>query len=374
MNKKEINEIKSLFSDIDDIGIGKMCGCYVDGNRNIVSTFNQNFLSIEKEEMYKYLEIFQKTLSGTQGKNLIDMTFNPGSEGSRLLESMRQSGLEDDNLNKLFYDKVIETIDCVGGYLILCICQAYDVPGVTDDGIAMEDASDEVYKYILCSICPVGVTKAGLGYYEEVQEFHNLKQDKYVKLPEYGILYPAFNDRSADMDGILYFTKNGDGGETKMLGEFLNVSMPLPAAEQKEVFQSLVKETISDDTEFEVVTAIHENMAEMVQNKKENKAGPVFIGKDDVSCVLKKSGLPEEKVRSFERRYDEEFSSNDFQRELCAANVMPARSKLEVKTPDVVVRINYDKTSLVETRVIDGKKCLVIELGEGLVVNGIPIQ
>ena len=379
MNKKEINEIKSLFLSADENGIERLVGCYVDGERNIVSSFNNTFLNLDKEEIYKYLEIFTKSLSGTQGKNLLDMTFaynGQNSDGAKLLESMRMAELKDDILNSLFFDKVIETYDCVGPYLILLIYQAYDVPGITEDGIEMGDASDEVYSYILCSLCPVGVTKPGLGYFEETNDFHSLKQEKYVLNPDNAFLYPAFNDRCADTDSILYYTQKGENPQIHFLEEFLGVDAPVPAAEQKETFSGLIKETFAEEADMNVVTSVHENLAGMVSEKKKlTPAGqPVVIDRDDVTSVMRRSGVDEERVRHFSERYDEEFGGYGQEPELYAANIMPARSKLEMKTPDVVVKINYDKTSLVETRVIDGKRCLVIELGEGLVVNGIPVQ
>ena len=376
MNKKEISEIKSLFTSADENGIDRLCGCYVDGERNIISTFNRSFQNIEKEEIHKYLEIFRKSLSGVQGKNLVDMSFIPGTDGNKLLESLRINELKDDELNQMFFSKVIETYDHVGDYLILLIHQTYDVPGINDDGLGMEDASDEIYSYILCCICPVGVTKAGLGYYEETNEFHTLRQDKYVELPESGFLYPAFNDRSADSSSILYYSQKGEGGEENFIHDFLGVKAPLPGASQKDKFDSLVKETISECESINVITAVHENLAGAVSEKKKlsSPGRPVVLDKDDVTSVLKKSGVKEEKINNFSRRFDEEFGFESEERELYAANIMPARAKLEMKTPDVVVKINYDKTNLVETRVIDGKKCLVIELGEGLVVNGIPVS
>ena len=375
MNKKEINEIKSLFTKIDDVAVERLCGCYVDGEKNIISTFNESFLLLEKDEMYKYMEIFRKSLSGTQGKNLMDMSFTHETDGSKLLETMRSSELKDETVNKLFFDKIIETYDFPGEYLILVIFQRYDVPGITDDGIKMEDASDEVYSYILCSLCPIGVSKLGLGYYEETNEFHTLQQDKYVKLPENAFLYPAFNDRSTDTNSLLYYSAKGDRSEEKMLNEFLGVKAPLPAVEQKEIFDALVRETMTEGTDVELVTAVQKNMAEMVLEKKQESQGkPAVIQKEDVTAVLKQSGLQEEKVKNFSQRFDEEFGMDEAVQEIFAENIVPSRSKLEMKTPDVVVKINYDRTDLVETRIIDGKKCLVIELGEGLVINGIPVQ
>ena len=226
MNKKEINEIKALFDTIEDNGIEQLAGCYVDGDKNIVSSFSKSFYNLEREEMYKYLEIFRKTLSGTQGKNLLDMRLRADStrsDGMKLLEALRKSELKDDNLKNEFFNQIINTYDYVGSYLILLIYQAYDVPGMTADGLEMDDASDEVFSFLLCSICPISMTKPGLGYDEGTNDFHSLKQDKYVELPANGFLYPSFNERSTDTDALLYYTKSVSEAQDKLMGGFFGV-------------------------------------------------------------------------------------------------------------------------------------------------------
>ena len=213
MTRKELNEIKSQYT-LEECGILKLRGCYVDGDKNKVTRIDETFLNLPDEEKHKYFEIFKKTLSGTQGKNLLDMKFSVDSyadDGARtFLYKLRDSELKDEALLDSFYDKVIESYYYPGNYLILLINQVYDVPGKTSDNIEMEDASDEVYSYILCSICPVTLSKAGLGYYEDEKEFHNQIQSHMVDMPDVGFLFPAFNDRSEDGDGIVYYTKDSD--------------------------------------------------------------------------------------------------------------------------------------------------------------------
>ena len=232
MIKKEINEIKSLFDTIQECNILRLAGCYVNGEKMKVKTFNERFSNIPEEEMYKYLEIFRRTLSGTPGKNLMDAAFiddNPDNAGKALLNKIRESELKDEDALDIFYDKVIENYSYVGNYLILLIYQAYDVPGMTTDGIEMDDASDEVYKYILCSICPMKLTKPGLGYDDDLGEIHTMRQIFAVELPETGFLYPAFNERSSDDGSILYSSKRSDYLQDSMLDKVLNVSITLPA-------------------------------------------------------------------------------------------------------------------------------------------------
>ncbi|MBQ8950314.1 MAG: DUF4317 domain-containing protein [Eubacterium sp.] len=382
MIKKEINEIKSLFDTIQECNILRLAGCYVNGERNKVKTFNERFSNIPEEEMYKYLEIFRRTLSGTPGKNLMDAAFtdeNPGDAGKLLLNRLKDSELKDEDALDLFYDKVISNYNYVGNYLILLIYQAYDVPGMTSDGIEMDDASDEVYKYILCSICPMKLTKPGLGYDDDLGEIHTMRQIFAVELPETGFLYPAFNDRSSDDGSILYSSKRSDYLQDSMLDKVLNVSITLPAKQQKEGFTEFVTEILGEDTSFETVLSIHENLNQTVETKKSEAQGEtVFLEKQEVKNVFEKSGVPAEKLSGFDERFDEQFSVKEgpavkVEEKLCADNVAPLRS-FEVKNANMVLRLKSRKTDIIGTRIIDGKKCLIIEMTDDLTVNGVPVE
>ena len=379
MIKKEINEIKSLFDTIQDCGITRLAGCYVDGEKVKVKTFSGPFYNLPEEEMHKYLEIFRKTLSGTPGKNLLDMEFkNPENEteyGRNMLISLKKSELKDDSLLEQFYDKVIETYEYTGNYLILLIHQAYDVPGVTTDGIEMEDASDEVYSYILCSICPMKLTKPGLGFDDALGEIHTLPQIFAVELPDDGFLFPAFNDRSSDDNALLYSSKRSDMLQDSFLENVLDVTTALPPKQQKEGFTEFVSEVLGDERNFETVLSIQENLKDTVQNKKTENAGEtIFFDKDTVRNVFEKSGVSREKLETFDKKFDERFESEGVtERKLFAENVAPVRN-FEVRNKNMVLRVSSKHTDIIDTRVIDGKKCLVIELTDDLTVNGIPVE
>ena len=373
MTKKEINEIKSLFDTIQDCGILKLAGCYVNGEKEKVKTFSESFYNLPEEEMYKYLEIFRKTLAGTPGKNLLDMSFeNPEGEGEecgrRLLDKLRKTELKDDSALEKFYDKIIETYDHVGNYLILLIHQNYDVPGMTTDGIEMDDASDEVYNYILCSICPMKLTKPGLGFDDDLGEIHTLRQIFAVELPDDGFLFPAFNERSSDDTAILYSSRKTDYLQDTFLEKVLDVSTIIPAKQQKESFTELVSEVLGDESSIETVLSIQENLKETVNVKKTESAGEtVFLDKESVRNAFERSGVSEEKLNSFDKKYDEQFDMK-----LPAENVAPVRN-FEVRNKNMVLRVSSKHTDIIDTRVIDGKKCLVIELTEDMTVNGIPV-
>ena len=373
MTRKELNEIKSQYT-LEDCGILRLCGCYIDGERNKITQFNENFLNLPEEEKHKYFDIFKKTLSGTPGKNLVDMKFNVDAyadEGARtFLMNLRDSGLKDDRLLNEFYDRIINNYSYVGNYLILLINQVYDIPAVTTDNIEMEDASDEVYSYILCSICHVNLSKPGLGYDEEDNNFHDKKQNHMVDVPDVGFLFPAFNKRSADEDMTLFYTKDVSEFEDGLIDCLLDCAVPLPAKQQKETFTSLVNEALGEEADLEIVKNIHENLEQIIEEKKQESPAPVMLDKTEMKDLLEKSGVKEEKLENFEEHFEMAAGEHG---KLVASNVSSGK-KFEVKTPDVVIKINSDKTDIVSTQVIDGRQCLVIQIDERLEVNGTSVN
>ena len=293
MNKKEVSEIKKQFTP-DNCAITRICGCYVDGEKNKKTQLKEAFLSLPEEEIFKYFELFRKTLSGTIGKNLLNMEFplsaeNAGGTQDFLLK-LRASQLTDDALLDAFYDRIIESYDYGENYLILVIHAAYDIPGKSSDGSEMFDASDEVYEYLLCSICPVKLSKPGLSYHAEDNTFGERVRDWIVEMPDVGFLFPAFNDRSTDLHSILYYAKNAEELRASLVENLLGAILPLSAGGQKETFQTLIEETLGEERDYEVVKNIHENLYEMLEEKKDSPE-PVTLDKTEVKKLFAHSGV-----------------------------------------------------------------------------------
>jgi len=372
MIKQEISEIKKLFTQ-NNCSITRICGCYVDGEKEKKTDFKQAFLALPEEEMFKYFEILRKTLSGTLGKNLLTLDFplKTEEEGGtqEFLLQLRNSKLKDDTLLDAFYDKIIASYEYVGNFLILVIHDVYDVPGKTSDGIEMDDASDEIYEYIMACICPVNLSKPGLSYNALENTFQNRIRDWVVGMPEAGFLFPAFNDRGADLHSVLYYTKDADELKESFVNELLGCPLPLPAGGQKESFQALVEETLAETCSIEAVINIHERLNEMIEEHKEDPV-PLVLDKEEVKTVLADSGVSNEKLENFDKCFEATAGEGA---ELVVNNVVNTRN-FEVKTPDVVVKVNPERIDLVQTKVIDGREYLLIALGSDVVVNGINIH
>ncbi len=402
MKPSDISEIKHLYQlDPERCGIHRISGCYVNGEKTRVVEFTENFLTLPEEERFKYLEIFRKTLSGTRDRNLLllrprqvhreDHSGDMTGEEVKLLQALIETDLKDEAVLKEFYDRVIEHFQYIDNYLILLARQNYDVPGKTLDGLELEDASEEVYRHVLCAICPVKPTKPGLGYDPTDKAFHNLTPGQIVELPMNGFLYPAFVERSADPDMVLYYSKDTVDIRPGFADAVLGSGTPLAANGQKESFTELLTETLGEEGDLSTVLQIQDSLREIVKEKKEEQESPV-LNKEDVRVILSDCGVAEERLKDFDERFDAVFTVQEQpetekdetalsrypedvpieDRIFVASNLVPGR-KLEVKNADFTIRINTDRTELLETRVIDGKKCLVIELEDGVSVNGIPI-
>ena len=374
MNRKEISEIRRRFN-LDKNAISCVRGCYVNEKREIVSMFNRPLLSFPEEEAEKYLAIFRRTLAGVPGRNLVDMVFRPDQvmdgEEHRLLSAMRNTALKVEEGVQEFYQKVIDSLEIEGNYLILLTHDAYDVPFRGKDDLKVDDASEEVFDYILCSICPVKLTKPALSYFASDNEFHDREQDWVVAAPELGFMFPTFDDRAANIYNALYYTRDTADMHDEFISAIFNTDAPMPAAEQKETFQALLEDAIGDDLSYDVVQTVHEQIRSMIEEQKSDKeAEAPVVSKREVKNMLEACGVPEERVSAFEEKYDADFGATI---ELSAQNIVDER-KFEVRTPDVVIQVNPERSDLVETRVIDGFKYILIRADEGVEVNGVNIN
>lgn len=372
MNKKEIAEIKKQYTQ-QRCPVSRICGCYVDGEKKKLTQFREAFLSLPEEDFFKYLAILQKTMSGTLGKNLLNMEFplKAEQEGGtqELLMKLKYTGLQDDGVLEEFYGKIIESYEHAGNYLILLSYAVYDIPGKASDHMEMFDASDEVYEHIVCAVCPVNLSKPGLSYNEQENCFASRTRDWLVDAPMIGFLFPAFHDRSADIHGLLYYNQKPEAPCGDFVDQVLGCTLPLTAGGQKETFQTLVQETLGETCDYGTVRTIHENLNEMIEEQQDEPA-PLMLGREDVKRLFAQSGVPEEKLAQFDDHFEEAAGERA---SFVAANVANTR-KFEIKARDIVVQVNPARSDLVETTVIDGRKCLVIELTEDVEVNGIPIR
>lgn len=424
MNKKEVLELKRRFKK-EAATFTRVCGCYVDGNHNKVCKFGNTFLNLEEDEFYKYLEIANKALSGTIGNNLLELKFPIEEEevGGRqhILMALRASKLEDEKLLDTFYDLVIDTYDHAGNYLIVLFHDAYDVMSRTSDNNNL-DESEEVYEYLICAICPVDLSKPGLGFLEEEHRIGPRVRDWVVGAVDTAFLFPAFNDRSTDIHSTLFYTKNTKEPHSEFMANGLGCGIERTATEQKMAFHSIVRNVLGAEDEHtdDVLLDLQQNLSDMIDEYAEthdDDEDVFLLDKEVVTKLLADSEISEEKAAKIEKSVDEAFG----EKPPAAENVIDSKALVqnelrvekmaledqvgtltvqlnekdealaertsqliekqeeidnyiaETKTYDVVLRVKPEKASQIKSQVINGQKCLVIPMGEDehATINGV---
>lgn len=374
MNEKEIGELRRRIRP-ERNSITHVRGCYVNESREIISQFDQSLAMMNPEESEKFLSLLRKVLSGTPGKNLIDISFATQQvvqgEEHRLLMELRKSSLQTEEAVQALFQRCIASLDLEGNYLILLAYDTYDVPYRAKDGVTQDDPSGEVFTYILCSICPVKPTKPALSYHVQDNRFQEHKMDYLVAPPELGFLFPAFDERSTNVYNALYYTKNPGESHPAFVDAVFRTPPPMPATEQKETFQSILGESLGTDCNLDVVQTVHEQFCVLIQEHKENHDPELLtISKSTVNQVLSGCGVSQDSIQTFGSRYDEAFGQDA---DLSPKNLVDTR-RMELKTPDVTIQVNPERSDLVTTKVIDGRKYILIRAEEGVEVNGVNIH
>lgn len=314
MNRKEVFEIKSRLKK-SGCTFTKLRGCYVNAEREIVLRLNETFLNLEEEEFYKYLEIAKKTLSGTLGNNLLELAFPLEEEKTggkqQFLLGLRESKLKNDELLETFYQLIIDSYDYAGNYLILIFHDAYDVMTKTSDNRRL-DESEEVYEYLLAAICPVALTKPGLGYLEDENKFGPRRRDWVVGAPENGFIFPAFTDRSTDIHSVMFYEKNPIEPHKELMELVLGCPVKVTAAEKKNIFQNIIKNSVADsEKSTRIFSDIQESLGQLAEEQaavSDSSEEPVILTNETVQEILSDSGLPEELISKIETAYTENFS------------------------------------------------------------------
>ena len=371
MNKKEVTEIKKLFTP-QSCSITRICGCYVDGDKNKKTEYKEAFLSLPEEEMFKYFEILRQSLTGPVGKYLLNLEFpvEAEKEGGQqdFLLRLRDSRLKDNDLLEEFYDRIIESYDHTGNYLILVIHDCYDVPGIAKDGTKLHDASEEVYDYILACICPVDLSKPGLNYNAAQNAFQNRVRDWVVGAPETSFIFPAFNQRSADVHSTLYYSKDTENLHDNFVHSVLGCPVPLSVKDQNKAFQAFVSDLLGCECSFNNMKKIYDSLTELAE-EHQNDPEVFAIDKNAMKSILMSSEISEELMEEFDTVFDTTIGSGT---SLLLPNILRS-GQFEIKSELFELKMEGEYASgRIEEKIVDGKRCLVIDpSGTNIEVNGI---
>ena len=316
MNKKEILELKRRMTKTN-CTFTRMCGCYVNAEKEIVLTFNENFLNLSEDELHKYLEIAAKTLSGTRGNNLLELTFPKEQEEAggkqQFLMGLKESKLKNDELSQTFYQLVIDNYDYAGNYLIILFHDVYDVMAKTSDNRTL-DESEEVYEYLLGAVCPVTLSKAALGYIETENRIGPRMRDWVVGVPDAGFVFPAFTGRSTDIHSVMFYTRDTKEPHDEFMEFILGCTARQTATEKKNMFTDIISGAVPDERRRgRVLYDIHETLQGMVDEKAlftepAQEPDPIVLTPQAIKDVLATSKVPEEIAERIGQSYVEKFS------------------------------------------------------------------
>ena len=375
MNKKEISELRRRFKP-EKNNISQVHGCYVNGKGEVISYIDESLRTMPQEEAEKYLSLLGKALSGTPGKNLIDVVFSTAqvmdSDEHRRLTGLRDSKLQDGEIRQEFYQKVIDSLDMGdSNYLILLAHDSYDVPSRDRNGDKQDD-SDTVFSYILCCVCPVKDGKTELGYCPGENEFHNCVPSQLVAQPELGFLFPAFDDRAANIYSALAYSKKADQLHQEFLDAIFHIEEPpLSAGEQRQAFENALVQSMEGGCSLEVVQAVHERLALRIEEHKESKdPEPLAVTAREVGTILRDCGVEEPQVEAFCQSCGRQFGEGAA---LSPANLIDSK-RFQVRTGDATLTLAPDRSYLLETRVIEGRKYLLVPVDGEMEVNGLAVE
>ena len=374
MNEKEIAEIRRRYK-AEKTGISRIRGAYVNEKREIISELDQSVAMMTETETDEILSLLKKALSGKVDTNLIDIHFTTRqvmeSPEHKLLCNLRETALADEALIHQFYQKIMDSLTLEGNYMILLAYDCYDVFSYRKDGAKDED-STEMFRYILCAVCPIKTAKPTLSYYVRENCFRNVVADSIISPPALGFMFPSFDNRSTNLYGALYYTRATDDSHKEFTDAIFNAGdLPMPATEQKETFRSVLADAAGDSCSLAVVRSVHAQIHQAMEEHKISKEPePLTVDKYAIRDMLEFCGVPEEHVEKFEQKFDQGFGQNAA---LSPRNLVDT-GKFEVRTPDVVIKVDPAHTDLVETRIIDGVKYVLIRADGGVEVNGIDVR
>ncbi len=371
MNNTDIQELKKRLKK--ENSITRINAAYVIGmEKKIQTTVDCYFSDLEESEQFKYLELIKKGFSGVLGKNLQTLSFvrEEGEENAKAMMSLlalRDSELKDENMLNAFYESIIETYVSLTNYLIVIIHDAYDVEVMGADHV-LQGESEETYSYIYCIICPVNLCKPGLCYNEDENTIAAIKRDWVVEAPEVGFLYPAFNNRSTDVNELMYYCKNPKENHPELIEKVLGCGEVASMDEEKEVFHQIVEEVINDTKEydtFELVRNINDCLTKMEEQTV--SAEPLTIDKSGLREVMRESGVKEEHLEVFDSHFDEEAGEDT----VFKVGNLREKKNMTMKTDDLKIMVKPESADLVEVRILDGRKYIVIPMNSDMEINGI---
>lgn len=375
MNQKELGELRRRLRPGKN-NLSHVYGCYVSPLKEIIAEVDQPLSLLNEDDVESCLALLRKALSGGLGRNLINVEFSTRqvAEGEELkrLQALREARLKDAAARRAFYETVIQNLELgEDSYLILLAQESYDVPFRTKNDEVLEDSSDTVYSYLLCAVCPMREGKPGLGYVPNENALHVKTAGRLAAPPEVGFLWPAFDDRAANLYNALYYARKPELLHGEFLSGVFGTEPPLSAPEQREAFETALTDALGAECSMELVQAVHEQLRERIELHKESRdPEPLTVTARDVGGMLRECGVEAERVSAFQdycgQRLGEEAAVDP-------ANLIDSK-RFQIKAGEITITVKPELSGQVESRVLEGRTYLLIPAGDGVEVNGLPVE
>lgn len=379
MNSKEVCELRKRMRQ-DRTNMTTLHGCFVSDSQQIISTFSQSFATMPETEIVQYADIFRRTLLGSIGKNLLNMSFgSTDTDEYKLLFSLRESQLHDDNLVQTLYEKIVASYPNPDekNYVILLAEETFDIPAKSLIVLDQDDTDDcneedSTFHYFICSICPVPLREPAMEYLANQKKFHNAPSSQIIGKPASGFLFPAYDDRCTNVNAGIFFCKDSNVDYADLIRSVFAVDIHTTAEEQKSTFENILTNSLQSECSFSVVQSLYESLSDKITVAENDCDTPCEVGKSDIHEALETAGVSSESIQKFDHAYDQSFGDKYT---LPVANIVN-RKKFEISTPSVTVRAAPDASGLISTKMIDGELYILISAASAPIIsiNGIAIK
>ncbi len=370
MNKKELGEIKKHFNENDSLfTLNSIVNAYVDAEKNIKATSISPYHEIPEEESSVMFETLGKILKGSLGKALLEYSF-PSEQyeedgTQKLLYSVLADKLQSEEIIEKMVSQIVNNFAYEPAYSVIIGHFTYSAFSRDKNDVDTDDTFN--YNFLVAAICPASTANDGLMFNSETGAIVKKKNWEMIisREPTDGFLFPTFTDRNPDVNSVLYFTKTAKKPNITFVNDVLGCKFLMSATGEKVAFKDLVSDVVGEELDYTVVTQLYDLIEEVVTESKNEPDLPIIDG-TKICSMLTEIGVSEEKLEALPEIYKERLGDNGFK----ATNLTLPKTTLQ--TPDVKIIVGKNATDKVRTTVIEGRKCLIIDLEDpSIEINGL---
>lgn len=385
MNQKDIADIRKHFKpNTDLLKIKDIYNIYIrQESSEIYHEESQSFALLDVEQQELFFANFKKVLGGKLGVKLFEVKFErQEEEQTDHAQQLLYDGLQAVDVEKWKADmqqmalKMVQDVQYEKDLVITFIRGNYFKSSKRKDDESDQDARDEVYTtpFILCSMNQTEQPKRSLVFDFTEKEFKSsFMVDPIIKLtsPIGGFLFPCFTNNAADVNHILYAAGKANKPDYQFIESVLNGEEIMTAADDKAVFEEIVKEVVGDEVNGRTLTRVYEEITRMMDvEEEEEQEGISTLDTKEVARVLKASGVKNVDDGKVEMAFKTVVDDDTY--EMKASHVVPSYTTKSIKIETKVANIAISPQDLKYVRQVnyDGKRCLLIEVEEDTMIEG----